>query len=76
MVKLDFINFFKEVLMKSMARFFALACMVLFVGCATMESGGKSAPAPEASKASSSKGGMLTDEDYKRIGIQEVDRKN
>jgi len=46
------------------------------VGCATMETGGNSAPAPEASKASSSKGGMLTDEDYKRIGIQEVDRKN
>jgi hypothetical protein len=62
--------------MKSMARLFALACIVLFVGCATTGTGGGSSSAPAASKASSSDGGMLTDEDYKRMGIQEVNRKN
>ena len=66
--------------MKSIARFFAVAWIVLFIGCATMENGGgSSAPAStkaSPSKASSSGGNMLTDEDYKRMGIQEVDRKN
>jgi len=65
-----------------MARLFALGCIVLFVGCTTTGTGGgsSSAPAapaaPAASKASSSDGGMLTDEDYKRMGIHEVNRKN
>jgi len=55
--------------MKSMARFLALALIVFLVGCATSQTGGGAAPA-----SSNGGGKMLTDEDYKRIGIQEVDR--
>jgi len=56
--------------MKSMARFLALAMIVFLVGCATSQTGGG---APAATKTSGD-GKMLTDEDYKRLGIQEVNR--
>jgi uncharacterized lipoprotein YajG len=58
--------------MKSMARFLALALIVFLVGCATTQTGGGTAP---SASAPSSDNKMLTDDDYKRLGIQEVDRK-
>jgi len=57
--------------MKSMARFLVLVLIVFLAGCVTTQSGGSAAP---AAKSSSGDNKMLTDEDYKRLGIQEVDR--
>lgn len=54
--------------MKSMARFLVLVLIVFLAGCVTTQSGGS------AAKSSSGDNKMLTDEDYKRLGIQEVDR--
>ena len=53
--------------MKTLARFFVLLALLMFVGCASTSGGG--APASKASSGDSG-GKTLTDEDYKRIGIK------
>jgi len=61
--------FIEEVDMKTLARFLVLLILLMFVGCAT-SSGGGAGTASSGGSSTSSSGDMLTDEDYKRIGIK------
>ncbi len=55
--------------MKIMVRTLALLVMVLFIGCATTQSG---TGGGTTASQTSGEGKMLTDEDFKRLGIQET----
>ena len=75
-LKIDFPKTDKELAMKILGRVLLVLIIAASFGCQTTQgqSGGGAAPAASAAPAAaSSSGDMLTDADYKRIGIKETE---
>jgi hypothetical protein len=81
MERLDFLTrsglFHKGDFMKTLITMMIFVFALAISGCVTTQGGGVSAPKSDSGTSSSSakKGGMLTKEDYERMGIKEMGAK-